>query len=477
MAGSAAQPKAVAHETVEQRQAKGKRQRETVPLSWHSQLELAPDRDPIGLLASQAASRVQELVPIRYGRMLESPFAFYRGAALPMAADLSLTPTTHLLETQLCGDAHLSNFGAFGAPDRRLVFDVNDFDETHPGPFEWDVKRLAASVEIAGRVNGYKARKRREAVLATVESYRTHMRRLAKRDNLDVWYERIEYETILEYARGAVGPAAWQRLSAAAAKATSRNSIQVLGKLTQIVDGEPRFVATPPLLVPLRDLAPEGDQRTDEELIAWLRQMMRRYRTSLQYDRRILLEQFRLVDAARKVVGVGSVGTRAWVLLMLGRDNDDPLFLQAKEAQQSVLAPYVETTHRFRNEGERVVAGQHIMQAASDIFLGSLRANGADGFQRDFYVRQLRDWKMSANPSIMEPETMLAYGAVCGRSLARAHARGGDRIAIASYLGSSDKFDVAVAEFASRYADVTEADHAALAAAAESGRITAERGL
>jgi uncharacterized protein (DUF2252 family) len=477
MAGSAAQPKPVAHETVAERQARGKRQRETVPLSWHSQLELASDRDPIGLLESQAASRVQELVPIRYGRMLESPFAFYRGAALPMAADLSLSPTTTLLETQLCGDAHLSNFGAFGAPDRRLVFDVNDFDETHPGPFEWDVKRLAASVEIAGRVNGYKPRKRREAVLATVESYRTHMRRLAKRDNLDVWYERIEYETILEYARGSVGEAAWQRLLAAASKATSRNSIQVLRKLTALVDGEPRFVAAPPLLVPLHDLVPDGDERTGEEVLAWLRQMMRRYRTSLQYDRRVLLEQFRLVDGARKVVGVGSVGTRAWVLLMLGRDNDDPLFLQAKEAQQSVLAPYVETTHRFRNEGERVVAGQHIMQAASDIFLGSLRATGVDGFQRDFYVRQLRDWKMSANPSIMEPETMRAYGAICGRSLARAHARGGDRIAIASYLGSSDKFDVAVAEFASRYADVTESDHAALTQAAASGRITAEHGL
>jgi hypothetical protein len=476
MAGSASQPKVVRHESVEERQAKGKRQRETVPLSWHSQLELG-DRDPIGLLEQQAASRVASLVPIRYGRMLESPFAFYRGAALPMAADLSRVPTTHLLETQLCGDAHLSNFGFFAAPDRRLVFDVNDFDETHPGPFEWDVKRLAASVEVAGRVNGFKAKKRREAVIATVEAYRVNIRRLAKQRNLDVWYERIEYESLLEYARGAIGEAAWQRLLTAAGKAPTRDSIHALGKLTAVVDGEPRFLATPPLLVPVHDVAASESDMPAEEVMAWLRQMLRRYRNSLQYDRRLLLEQFRVVDAARKVVGVGSVGTRAWVLLMLGRDDDDPLFLQAKEAQQSVLAPYVETTHRFRNEGERVVAGQHLMQGASDIFLGSLRAQGADGVQRDFYVRQLRDWKISANPTIMEPETMLAYGSVCGRSLARAHARGGDRIAIASYLGSSDKFAVALADFASKYADVTESDHAALAAAVESGRITAERGL
>jgi len=390
-----------------------------------------------------------------------------------MAADLAGTPTT-TLEVQLCGDAHLSNFGLYASPDRRLVFDLNDFDETHPGPFEWDVKRLAASVEVASRVNGYRRKERRAAVLAVGTAYREHLRRLAKRRNLDVWYERIEYDDIVAQARTEVGLAAFQRLEEGATRAMSRDSIHSLRKLTTEVDGRREFVSDPPLLTALRDLMPPAEHG---QHLDWLRGLLRKYRSSLQYDRRILLEQFDVVDVARKVVGVGSVGTRVWVLLLLGRDGDDPLFLQAKEAQQSVLAPYVPRAATFANEGVRVVAGQHVMQAASDIFLGSLRTPGVDGVTRDFYVRQLRDWKLSGNPTIMEPDTMLTYAKICATALARAHARSGDRVALGAYLGSSTTFDTAVAEFASAYADVTEQDHAALAAAVGRGEIEAVTGL
>jgi uncharacterized protein (DUF2252 family) len=463
----------VEHATDSERRAAGKAARAAVPREAHASCDVAVDRDPIGLLESQAEDRVPELVPIRYGRMAESPFSFLRGAALPMAADLSRTPTTSLV-TQLCGDAHLSNFGFFASPERQLVFDLNDFDETYPGPFEWDVKRLAASIEVAARVNGTSRRHRRQAVLAAVSSYRATIRRLAGQRNLTVWYERVGYNDVLPWAQERLGAAAFQRLRDGGAKAVSRDSLHDLRKLTELHEGEPRFVSQPPLLVPMRELAPEVES---VDLFEWLTTLQRRYRATLQSDRRSLLEQFRLVDAARKVVGVGSVGTSAWVMLLLGRDDRDPLFLQVKEAKRSVLADYVAPAPRQPTEGHRVVAGQRLMQSASDIFLGALRATWRGQVERDFYVRQLRDWKLSANPGLMEPRTMAVYAEVCGRVLARAHARGGDRVAIASYLGSSDEFDQAIADFAVTYADITERDHGALVDAIGSGRILAERGV
>jgi uncharacterized protein (DUF2252 family) len=463
----------IRHLSVAERRKSGKQARAEVPLAAHAEVGSAPDRDPVGLLEAQGADRVSELLPIRYGRMVASPFAFLRGAALPMAADLAGSPTTSL-RTQLCGDAHLSNFGFFASPERRLVFDLNDFDETYPGPFEWDLKRLAASIEVAGRSNGFKRSRRRESVLSCVAAYRWTMRRLAKQRHLAVWYDRVEYNDILPWARDRLGPEAFGRLRAGAGYAVTRDSLHDLRKLTHDDGDGPRFLSRPPLLVALRDLAADAEP---DELMDWLRGLQRRYRSSLQSDRRRLLEQFRLVDAARKVVGVGSVGTRAWVMLLLGRDDSDPLFLQVKEAQESVLARFVVDGPRIRHQGERVVAGQRLMQSASDIFLGSLRASTRDSVERDFYVRQLRDWKMSASPDLMEPRTMTVYAEVCGRVLARAHARGGDRVAIAAYLGSTDAFDQAVADFASSYADVTERDHAALDEAVRSGRIAAERDL
>ena len=463
----------VTHSSVDERKAAGRAARHAVPLEAHAEVGTVADRDPVGLLESQGLNRIQELLPIRYGRMVASPFAFLRGAALPMATDLSASPTTSL-HTQLCGDAHLSNFGFFASPERRLVFDLNDFDETYPGPFEWDVKRLAASIEVAARSNGMKRSQRRTAVLGAVEAYRYTMRRLAKQRNLAVWYDRVEYNDILPWAQEQLGAKAFERLRRGASYAVTRDSLHDLKKLTRD-DGEgPRFVSQPPLLVAIGDLAADADP---DQVFGWLRGLQREYRSSLQSDRRRLLEQFRLVDAARKVVGVGSVGTRAWVMLLLGRDDSDPLFLQVKEAQESVLYQVLGSGPRYRHQGERVVSGQRLMQSASDIFLGSLRAVARDGAERDFYVRQLRDWKVSASPELMEPRTMTVYAQVCGRVLARAHARGGDRIAIAAYLGSGAEFDHAVADFASSYADVTERDHAALDQAIRSGRVVAELGL
>jgi uncharacterized protein (DUF2252 family) len=463
----------VVHRSVEERRAIGKQARVDLPLDAHAEIGAVPGRDVVGLLTEQAADRLPELVPIRHGRMSSSTFAFLRGAALPMAVDLASSPTS-TLTTQLCGDAHLSNFGFFASPERHLVFDLNDFDETYPGPFEWDVKRLAASVEVAARGNGMKRSERRAAVVGAVASYRYTMRRLAKERNLAVWYDRVEYDDILPWAQDKLGSKAFERLRRGASYAVTRDSLHDLKKLTRDDGDGPRFVSRPPLLVAINDLAQDADP---EQVLGWLHVLQRRYRSSLQSDRRRLLEQFTLVDAARKVVGVGSVGTRAWVMLLLGRDESDPLFLQVKEAQESVLARVLGSGPRFRHQGERVVSGQRLMQSASDIFLGSLRAVARDGVERDFYVRQLRDWKMSASPELMEPRTMTVYAQVCGRVLARAHARGGDRVAIAAYLGSSETFDHAVADFATAYADVTERDHAALVDAIGAGRVVAERGL
>jgi len=464
--------------------ALGKAARSVVPRSSQGAWEAQPGRpDPVALLESQAASRVPELVPIRYGRMLVSPFSFYRGAALIMASDLDATPRSGL-DVQACGDAHMSNFGVFASAERNLVFDVNDFDETLPGPWEWDVKRLAASLAIAGRERGYSDRERADVVVEAASSYRTEMARLANTRDLDVWYARMDIDKVLADIGdelGLTGPKsadkAMSRIKARAdkalAKARTRDSMQALAKLTEVVDGETRFVSDPPLLVPIEELYPEQESGALTDL---LHQLLRRYRSTLQSDRQHLLEQFRFISIARKVVGVGSVGTRAWVLLLVGSNGTDPLLLQAKEAQASVLEQFVGKS-RYQNQGERVVAGQHLMQASSDIFLGWERVTGLDGVERDFYVRQLRDWKGSADPDQMVPKAMAVYGRLCGWTLARAHARSGDRIAIAAYLGTGKSFDNAIAAFAETYADQNQRDYAALQRAAAEGRIAVESGL
>jgi uncharacterized protein (DUF2252 family) len=416
---------------------------------------------------------VRELIPIRYGRMLASPFSYFRGAALPMAADLATTADTGLT-VQACGDAHLSNFGLYASPERKLLFDVNDFDETLPGPWEWDVKRLAASLEVAGRSNGYARKDRRMIAQAAAAAYRLEMRRLAAVTNLQVWYTDIDIEAFRREFGGQLRSRQQKALDKAFAKARSHDSRQALDKLATEQNGKMRITPDPPLVVPLMDLLPEQIDQAGME--HELRGLFSEYKRTLQSDRRILLDQFGFADMARKVVGVGSVGTRCWIILMLGRDPADPLFLQVKEAQASVLSPY-KGGSQYANEGERVVAGQRLMQAASDIFLGWQRTVGLDGQYRDFYVRQLRDWKFSMPIEVMIPHGMRIYAELCGGTLARAHARSGDRIAIASYLGASDVFDRAIAAFASAYADQNERDYEALSQAAASGRITVERGV
>ena len=464
----------VAHLTPEECVARGKAARNEVPRSSHGRWEPAVNRpDPVGLLEQQGVSRVPELVPIRYGRMLVSPFTFYRGAALIMAADLAATPRSGL-PVQVCGDAHLSNFGVFASPERQLMFDINDFDETLPGPWEWDVKRLAASFEIAGRDRGFPPAERRAVVLAMTAEYRARMKQAAAMRNLDVWYAHVEVEALFEQLEAITTKKQRAKARANVAKARTKDSMQAFSKLTHEVDGERRIVADAPLIVPIEDLLPAGRER--DEVEGEIRGIIRSYRRTLETDRRHLLENFDYVHVARKVVGVGSVGTRAWILLMLGRDDQDPLFLQAKEAQESVLESFVGKS-QYANSGQRVVAGQRLMQAASDIFLGWDRVTGLDGQVRDFYIRQLRDWKGSADIDTMVASVMTAYARICAATLARAHARSGDRIAIASYLGNSDAFDRAIADFSSAYADQNERDYQALVQAVDSGRVVAQTGL
>jgi len=454
------------------RHAGGKAARHEAPLASHSEFLPSSGRDPVGLLLDQATSRVPELVPVRHGRMLVSPFTYYRGAALPMAADLAGTPTSGL-RVQLCGDAHLANFGGFASPERRLVFDVNDFDETLPGPFEWDVKRFAASLAVAGRDNGFDAKQRRRVALDGVKAYRTAMREFANMPMLDVWYAHLNLDDALAELGSQLTKKRRKRTEQAMAKARTRDSMQAFSKLTTTVDGRPRIISAPPLIVPVEELV--GDMEADA-VYQQLSRLLDDYERTLSDARRLLVQQFTLIQLARKVVGVGSVGTRAWIMLLEADDGQEPLFLQAKEAQESVLAPYAGPS-QYTNQGERVVAGQHLMQAASDIFLGWQRTTGMDNIERDFYVRQLRDWKASADIERMNPRGMAVYASLCGWTLARAHARSGDRIAIAAYLGKSDAFDSAVADFAELYADQNELDHAALAAAVKEGRAQAETGL
>jgi uncharacterized protein (DUF2252 family) len=456
--------------------ALGRQARATVPRSSHAGLPTDPDRpDPVSLLESQAKTRAPELVPIRHGRMMSSPFAFFRGAALGMASDLAGTPVSGIT-VQACGDAHLLNFGLYASPERRLVFDVNDFDETLPGPWEWDVKRLAASIAIAGRDRGFSSAERRRAVLDTVGQYRLTMREFAAMRTLDVWYAKLEADQIVQRLRAVAKGMDKQRVRRREqdiAKAATRTNLQAASKLSRLVAGRPEFVSQPPVVERLVDLMP-ADQRHGLE--GGLAGLVAGYARSLAPDRRVLLDRFRVADMARKVVGVGSVGTRCWILLLVGRDVDDPLILQAKEAQPSVLERF-QARSEHGNAGQRVVVGQRLMQAASDIFLGWHRTTGIDGKRRDFYVRQLRDGKGSFDTSQMVPAGLVAYGRFCGWTLARAHARSGDRIAIAAYLGSSDVFDRALVEFAEAYADQNERDHDALLRAVKDGRVQAETGV
>ena len=457
--------------TRDERVARGKAARSVTPLE--SQAEFAPkrSRDPLGLLLEQETTRVPELVPIRHGRMLASPMAYYRGAALPMTVDLAGTPVSGL-RAQLCGDAHLANFGAFASPARRLVFDINDFDETLPGPFEWDVKRLAASFAIAGQANGFGAKTRRAITATVAATYRTAMRAFAQQTRIQVWYSHLDVEEALAAHRADIRPKRLKAIQAMLAEARTRDSDQAMRKLTTVVDGHRRIISDPPTMVPVEELF--SDIQSDQ-IYDLLRTVYAKYRRTLQSDRRRLLEHFELVQAARKVVGVGSVGQRAWVVL-LEDDENEPMFLQAKEAQPSVLADYCGRS-RYRNQGERVVAGQHLMQALSDIFLGWTHMVGADGVDRDFYVRQLRDWKFSFPIEAMQPEGMTVYADLCAWTLARAHARSGDRVAMAAYLGGTDAFDHAIAEFAEAYADQNARDYATFQQAAKTGQIEAVTGI
>jgi uncharacterized protein (DUF2252 family) len=451
------------------RVAAGREARKRVPVDSHAGYAPAPGRlDPVEILRAQDAGRVPELVPIRHGRMSLSPFAFLRGSAAVMAADLAAGPDTGL-SVQLCGDAHLLNFGVFGSPERRLVFDINDFDETWPGPWEWDVKRLAASLAVAGRENGFGRKVRRGITAAMAERYRTAMAQFAGMRDLEVWYAKADIDDAAGLLGGQLDKVRRKQIDRVRSKAMTHDSLQAYKKLTTVVDGSRRIAADPPLIMPIADLLPEMDR---QELEGQLRGLLAGYRDSLADDRRHLFDRYEFVDLARKVVGVGSVGTRCWIVLMTGRDDNDPLLLQVKEAGRSVLA-----TEDAEHEGRRVVTGQRLMQAVSDIFLGWHRVPGFDGRTRDFYVRQLRDWKGAAVVEQMDPTGMRIYASICGWTLARAHARTGDRIAIAAYLGEDAVFDNALAEFAELYADQAVRDHEALAAAVRDGRVEAQAGI
>jgi uncharacterized protein (DUF2252 family) len=455
------------------RVAAGKAARERVPRAGHADWSPSPDRpDPRELLASEDATRVPELVPIRYGRMLDSPFTFYRGAAAIMAADLAGTPVSGF-DVQLCGDAHLSNFGAFAAPDRRLVFDINDFDETAPGPWEWDVKRLVASFAVAGRAQGLDEQQREEVVRAATRGYRKAMRRFAAMGSLALWYTRADLESLLRRPPHRLSADRHRAMARSVAKARSRTSLRAAAKLTREVDGERQIVSDPPLIVRVDDLLPEDERR---DWTAAMTTLLGQYQSTLPLDRARLLDGYRPIDLARKVVGVGSVGTRVWIVLLEGRDVGDPLVLQVKEAEASVLEAHLGPS-TFDHHGRRVVEGQRLMQAASDIFLGWLRTVGLDGQERDFYVRQMWDGKTSADVESLGHDELVEYAKLCGATLARAHARSGDRIAIAAYLGGGPSFERALPAFAETYADQNERDHAALCAAVEAGQLEARSDL
>ena len=485
--------KKITHLSADERKAEGVDARGRTPRSSHRGWRPAEDRpDPVALLEEQNTTREPDLVPVRHGRMMVSPFTFYRGAAKIMAADLEDTPTAGLV-VQLCGDAHLSNFGVFASPERKLLFDLNDFDETLPGPFEYDVKRMAASFTIAARNNGFSKADTRASTLASVAAYREAMAEFAQMRTMDIWYAHLTEDDVMAAVRGVVtetekggGKKAKaqhkQEVKAAkkaektaektAEKAHTRDSLQALSKLGEVVDGRYRIVSQPPIVVPARELEAVYGMSAKEVSKA-VREQLRAYRATLQDDRRHLLERFEVVDMARKVVGVGSVGTRAFIVLLQGRDTGDPLFLQVKEATASVLEDHLPKS-RYQQPGERVVHGQRLMQAASDIFLGWTR--GVD-VQRHFYWRQLRDMKGSALVEAMSPLGLTFYARICGWTLARAHARSGDPVAIAEYLGDDDAFDRSITDFSERYADQNEQDFQDFVKAVRSGRIEALEGV
>ncbi|MGW6010165.1 DUF2252 domain-containing protein [Streptomyces sp. NPDC055210] len=453
-----------------ERAAYGRDARKRASRSCHGWFEAEQERpDPVEVIERQSRSRLTELVPIRYGRMLESPFRFYRGAASIMAADLGPVPNSGLT-VQLCGDAHLLNFRLLASPERHLVFDINDFDETLAGPFEWDVKRLAASFAIAARANGFSVTKQNLVVRACVRAYRDRMRQFAGMATLDIWYAQDDVDRMRKLLASSMDKRARHRTADASARARTRTHLQAFEKLTRVTAEGRRITPDPPLITPLRDLLTDTSEADEEKE---LRTVVEGYARTLSSERRHLLRHYRLVDMARKVVGVGSVGTRCWILLMLGRDDGDPLLLQAKEAQESVLAAHTNGNH-YDNQGRRVVAGQRLIQTTSDIFLGWTNVVGLDGRSRDFYVRQLRDWKGIARPETMDPGLLRLFGQLCGACLARAHARSGDPVAIAAYLGGTDRFDRALTGFAQAYADQNERDFEALGAAVRSGRVRAE---
>ncbi|MCX5556038.1 DUF2252 domain-containing protein [Streptomyces sp. NBC_00038] len=453
-----------------ERAAYGRSARKRASRSCHGWFEADEKRpDPVEVIGSQSDSRVPELVPIRYGRMLEAPFRFYRGAASIMAMDLGPVPNTGLT-VQLCGDAHLLNFRLLASPERHLVFDINDFDETLAGPFEWDVKRLAASFAIAGRANGFSVKEQNDIVRTCVGTYRQRIREFAGMRTLDIWYAQDDADRLRELMASSMDKESRHRTAEATSRARTRTHLQAFAKLTRVTSEGRRIAPDPPLITPLRDLLTDSSDDAEEKE---LKTIVAGYARTLSSERRHLLRHYRLVDMARKVVGVGSVGTRCWVLLLLGRDDGDPLLLQAKEAEESVLAAHT-GGEPYDNQGRRVVAGQRLIQTTSDIFLGWTHVIGLDGRGRDFYVRQLRDWKGIARPETMDPGLLSLFAQVCGACLARAHARSGDPVAIGAYLGGSDRFDRALIEFAQAYADQNERDFEALGAAARSGRIHAE---
>ncbi|HWE69471.1 MAG TPA: DUF2252 domain-containing protein [Acidimicrobiales bacterium] len=462
------------HATVAERAAMGKAARKISPRTGHA--AWSPDQrtaDPLTLLAEQATTRVPELVPIRYGRMAASPFAYFRGAAFPMAADLATVSPTGI-RVQLCGDAHLSNFGGFASPERDLVFDVNDFDETHPGPFEWDIKRLAASLEIAGRSRGFDAATTRSIVLQAVRTYCETVGRFSQMLRLDIWYAKLDGPAVLDLWGNGIGKATLASLEKAVTKASSRDRLKARDKLTQLVDGDLEFLSDPPLLVPIEDVFPDAGEAAMLETT--LQAALSSYRRTITSDRRALLNTFRYVATARKVVGVGSVGTRCWLALFVGGDNDDPLFLQIKQAEASVLERFTSKS-TASNHGQRVVEGQRLMQAASDIFLGWQRIPAPDGVTRDFYVRQLWDWKATAAVDTMDPELLGTYAGMCAWTLARAHSRSGDAVTLAAYLGTTPIFGTAIADFAASYADQNDIDHRALVDAIRDARVVATPGV
>lgn len=461
--------------TPEESKAHGRDLREKVPLESHGDWVPTPDRpDPVALLKEQGKSRLQDLLPVRYERMAASAFTFYRGGALVMAWDLSKTPSTGI-EVQACGDAHISNFGLFNSPERRTVFDINDFDETLPGPWEWDVKRLAASVEICGRDRGFPEADRADMVLSCVQGYRQAMREFAKMGNLDVWYAHMDVDTLQERFADQMPKKTRKAAEKTVEKAKGKDSTRAIAKLTEVVDGKLRVVSDPPIVVPMRDIVAQAgftnaQQERSIDVAKLVGRILSEYRLTLPPDKRRLVEQYEGVDIARKVVGVGSVGTRAWIVVMRGAGNDDPLVLQVKEAQESVLERFVGKS-AFHEHGERVVRGQQAMQTASDMLLGWCRLPGEDGHLKDYYVRQLWDGKGSIDLDRPSCKGLVELSRACGWTLAHAHARSGDRFAIASYMGKKDVFDQAIARFARAYADQNERDYERFMQAVEAGEL------